>query len=195
MFRLANLQAARPQPVSDWSSRAALTGRRAWVGAALGMMLLAGCSGALNDAVEQDVASVTQSREQGEADRNGDRFTFRDAAPETNNQHASTPGLPAGYPDDFYRPEDFRVIGVMDRGDLRMARLRTAGSPRTLGDDARRAMVQRGWRLAMSHQHGNQNRVLAFTKGRRTAVLVFDDAGTQDNGEAQVDLQWRPGRQ
>lgn len=154
---------------------------RLLVAAACVLALLgAGCS----RSIDRALADVTRAEGGVQHDRFGDRFSFdADPAP------LVPATLPADFPADIYRPDDYRLLGNADHDGLRRVQLHADGATVVLGEQARSAMLQQGWRQVMSRQQGDSQRVMAFVKQRRTAVLSFDRAGL---GEVRVGVQWRP---
>lgn len=148
-------------------------------------MLVGGCS----SSIDRALADVTRSGEGVQRDRHGDRFTFEDdPLPATALVGAVDP-LPADFPADLYRPDAYRLLASNQMDGLRRVQLRADGTTTRLGEQARLAMLQRGWRPVMSRQHGDSQRVTAWVKDGRTAVLLFDRVALD---EVRVAVQWRP---
>lgn len=153
--------------------------------AACALALLAGgCSRSIDHAL----ADVTRSGEGVQEDLHGDRFIFEDDPLQASALVGAADPLPADFPVDVYRPESYELLDSRRDDDLRRVRLRADGAPTVLGEQARVAMLRQGWRPVMSRQRGDSQQVMAYVKGGRTAVLLFDGVGL---GEAQVAVQWR----
>lgn len=147
--------------------------------AACALALAAGCS----RSIDRALADVSRSDDV----QHGDTFTFP-ADPLPIDMSAAAMDLPADFPEDIYRPGAYQLIASDSRDGLRRVQLRTGGATGQVGELARSAMLRQGWRPVMSRQHGDSQRVLAFIKDRRTAVLTFNGV---EPGQVRVGVQWR----
>lgn len=167
---------------------ASITARRSCLPLAMACalaMLANGCS----SSIDRALADVTRSGEGVQRDRHGDRFTFEDDPLPIAGPAGAVDPLPADFPPDLYHPDVYRLLASSHADGLRRVQLHADGTAARLGEQARLAMLQRGWRPVMSRQHGDSQRVTAWVKDGRTAVLLFDRVALD---EVRVAVQWRP---
>ncbi|MCD9029107.1 hypothetical protein LDO26_12945 [Luteimonas sp. BDR2-5] len=129
-------------------------------------------------------------------DRNGDRIPLTPIAELRQARGDRDLPLPADFPADVYLPGDYAIHSVMDMPGTRVVSMLAPGHVPAMSDDARQAMAGAGWTPRMRVQHSADNAVLAFDKGRRSALFAFNRHrladGTSDDGVVvSVQLQDR----
>jgi hypothetical protein len=155
-----------------------LSSRRCVLVLACVLLLSAGCKRAADGLA--DTAIERASGGQVKVDRDGDTVRLKTPEGEMTVQGGEALPLPETFPEDVYLPKDYAINSVMDINGMSMVSMRAPGRVPGLFADARKAMVDQGWKETMAMQHSSDSGILAFEKDTRGATLAFSDAGDAD---------------
>jgi hypothetical protein len=145
----------------------------------------AGCGKSPEERATQ-AAIKAASGQDVDVERDGDTMTFRgpDGTMATVSQGGNL-ALPAGFPDDVYRPSAHAVTSVIDVEGMQMVGMSTRTAAAEVVVEARAAMERAGWKqvMAMEAEGGS---MLAYEKDERHATLSIV---AQDEGGTAVNVQ------
>lgn len=161
------------------------TGIRAALACVAFVVLAAGC-GKSPEERATEAAIKAAGGQDVEVERDGDTMTFRgaDGSQATVSQGGNL-ALPAGFPDDVYRPSGHAVTSVIDVEGMQMVGMSTPATAAEVAAEARAAMEAAGWKQVMAME-GTDGSMLAFEKGERHASLSIVP---QDEGGTLVNVQ------
>jgi len=157
--------------------------------AATVLATLAGCGKSMEDAATE-AAVRAASDGKLEVERDGDRMTFTgEDGSKATVSHGDDLDLPAGFPNDVWRPADYRVRSVVDADGMWMIGMSSDSPVDALRRDAGERMAAQGWKQVMAMEHEN-GAMLAWEKDERHAALSFGREG--DASMISVQLREAP---
>jgi hypothetical protein len=147
--------------------------------------LAAGCGKSPGERATEAAIKATSGHDV-DVERAGDTMTIRgpDGTEATVSQGGNL-ALPAGFPDDVYRPSAHAVTSVIDVEGMQMVGMSTRTPAADVLAEARAAMERAGWKQVMAME-GEGGSMLAYEKDERHATLSIVP---QDEGGTAVNVQ------
>ena len=125
-----------------------------------------------------EAAIEAASGQQVDVAKDGEQMTFKTEQGAMTISGGESATLPKTFPKDVYLPAGYKVVSSMDMPGAMIVELAAPGAVDATAEAADKAMLAQGWKQTMAMQQTAENRVLAYEKTDRAAVVsVYDNEG------------------